>query len=117
MLHFDHFLYALGSHLTAPVDLWGPVANEDPEKADVLGIARGTKQGGIALLLKRFKRRIARRARASSVLVVGHRWRDSRYPRVLIILMHFRLCGTLLRRRRHTRLLFDLLHASFSFTI
>ena len=66
-LHFDYLLYALGSHLPAPIDLWGPVADEDPEKADVLDVTRGTKQGGIAWL-KRFQKRIAR---ASSVLVVG----------------------------------------------
>ncbi|KAI0704668.1 iron uptake cluster protein [Earliella scabrosa] len=66
-LHFDFLVYALGSHLPAPINLWGPVADEDVEKADVLDVARGTKQGGIAWL-KKFQKRIER---ASSVLVVG----------------------------------------------
>lgn len=66
-LHFDFLVYALGSHLPAPINLWGPVADQDVEKADVLDIARGTKQGGIAWL-KKFQKRVEN---ASSVLVVG----------------------------------------------
>ena len=66
-LHFDFLVYALGSHLPAPINLWGPVADEDLEKADILDVSRGTKEGGIGWL-KRFQKRIAR---ASSVLVVG----------------------------------------------
>ncbi|TBU25248.1 iron uptake cluster protein [Dichomitus squalens] len=66
-LHFDFLVYALGSHLPAPINLWGPVADEDVEKADVLDVSRGTKEGGVAWL-KRFQKRVER---ASSVLVVG----------------------------------------------
>ena len=66
-LHFDYLVYALGSHLPAPIDLWGPVADEDVKKASVLDVSRGTKEGGIAWL-KRFQKRVER---ASSVLVVG----------------------------------------------
>ena len=66
-LHFDFLIYALGSHLPAPINLWGPVADEDLENADVLDVSRGTKEGGVDWL-KRFQKRIAR---ASSVLVVG----------------------------------------------
>ncbi|KAI0708726.1 iron uptake cluster protein [Cerioporus squamosus] len=66
-LHFDYLVYALGSHLPAPINLWGPVADEDVEKADVLDMARGTKAGGVAWL-KKFQKRVER---ASSVLVVG----------------------------------------------
>ena len=66
-LHFDYLVYALGSHLPAPIDLWGPVADEDVEKASVLDVSRGTKEGGITWL-KRFQKRVER---ASSVLVVG----------------------------------------------
>ncbi|KAI1793690.1 iron uptake cluster protein [Ganoderma leucocontextum] len=66
-LRFDFLVYALGSDLPAPINLWGPVADEDLEKADVLDVSRGTKEGGIAWL-KMFQKRIAR---ASSVLVVG----------------------------------------------
>ncbi|KAM5545753.1 hypothetical protein V8D89_000791 [Ganoderma adspersum] len=66
-LHFDFLVYALGSHLPGPINLWGAVADEDLEKADVLDVSRGTKEGGMAWL-KRFQKRIAR---ASSVLVVG----------------------------------------------
>ncbi|EJF61918.1 iron uptake cluster protein [Dichomitus squalens LYAD-421 SS1] len=66
-LHFDFLVYALGSHLPAPINLWGPVADEDVEKADVLDVSRGTKEGGV-VWLKRFQKRVER---ASSVLVVG----------------------------------------------
>ncbi|KAI0738290.1 iron uptake cluster protein [Daedaleopsis nitida] len=66
-LHFDFLVYALGSHLPSPINLWGPVADGDVDKADVLDVTRGTKAGGIAWL-KSFQKRIER---ASSVLVVG----------------------------------------------
>ncbi|RDX46369.1 iron uptake cluster protein [Lentinus brumalis] len=66
-LHFDYLVYALGSHLPAPINLWGPVADEDVEKTDVLDMARGSKEGGVAWL-KKFQKRVER---ASSVLVVG----------------------------------------------
>lgn len=66
-LHFDYLVYALGSHLPAPINVWGPVADEDVESADVLNVSRGTKEGGVAWL-KRFQKRVQR---ASSVLVVG----------------------------------------------
>ena len=66
-LHFDFLVYALGSHLPSPINLWGPVADENVEKADVLDVARGTKHGGVGWL-KTFQKRIER---ASSVLVVG----------------------------------------------
>ncbi|RPD70120.1 iron uptake cluster protein [Lentinus tigrinus ALCF2SS1-7] len=66
-LHFDYLVYALGSHLPSPINLWGPIPGEDVEKADVLDVSRGTKRGGVAWL-KRFHKRVER---ASSVLVVG----------------------------------------------
>ena len=66
-LRFEFLVYALGSHLPSPINLWGPVADEDVEKADVLDVSRGTKEGGIAWL-KKFQKRVER---ASSVLVVG----------------------------------------------
>ena len=66
-LHFDFLVYALGSHLPSPINLWGPVADEDVENADVLDVARGTKEGGVAWL-KKFQKRVER---ASSILVVG----------------------------------------------
>ncbi|KAI0367108.1 FAD/NAD(P)-binding domain-containing protein [Pilatotrama ljubarskyi] len=66
-LHFDYLVYALGSHLPAPINLWGPVADEQVDKNGVVDIVRGTKQGGVAWL-KKFQKRVQR---ASSVLVVG----------------------------------------------
>ncbi|KAI0668115.1 FAD/NAD-P-binding domain-containing protein [Trametes maxima] len=65
-LHFEYLVYALGSHLPSPINLWGPVADE-VEKDGVVDIVRGTKEGGVAWL-KKFQQRVAR---ASSVLVVG----------------------------------------------
>ncbi|KAI0773064.1 hypothetical protein BD413DRAFT_538824 [Trametes elegans] len=65
-LHFDYLVYALGSHLPAPINLWGPVADE-VDKDGVVDIVRGTKEGGVGWL-KKFQKRVER---ASSVLVVG----------------------------------------------
>ncbi|KZT01697.1 iron uptake cluster protein [Laetiporus sulphureus 93-53] len=39
-LHFDYVVYALGSHLPAPIDLWGPVGDEK----DVSTVATGVDQ-------------------------------------------------------------------------
>ncbi|KAH9910702.1 uncharacterized protein BXZ73DRAFT_83259 [Epithele typhae] len=58
-------IYTLGSHLPSPINLWKP-ATEDTEKAEVLDVARGTKEGGVAFL-KQFQCR----SRAASILVVG----------------------------------------------
>ncbi|PCH34901.1 iron uptake cluster protein [Wolfiporia cocos MD-104 SS10] len=90
-LRFDYAVYALGSHLPAPIDLWGPVGDEQDVAALTVGadhestadkanashsssnpleraaITRGTKPEGIEWL-KRFRRRVEK---ASSVLVVG----------------------------------------------
>lgn len=66
VLRFDYLVYALGSHLPSPINLWGAVADE-VEKDGVVDIVRGTKEGGMAWL-KKFQARVAR---ASSVLVVG----------------------------------------------
>ncbi|KAI0631363.1 hypothetical protein C8Q77DRAFT_1272451 [Trametes polyzona] len=66
VLHFEYLVYALGSHLPSPINLWGPVADE-VEKDGVVDVVRGTKEGGVAWL-KRFQKRVER---ASSVLVVG----------------------------------------------
>ncbi|KAH9914403.1 FAD/NAD-P-binding domain-containing protein [Epithele typhae] len=59
-------IYALGSHLPSPINLWNPAA-ENVEKAEVLDVARGTKEGGVAFLMQ-FQLRVSR---AASVLVVG----------------------------------------------
>ncbi|KAH9914397.1 uncharacterized protein BXZ73DRAFT_81691 [Epithele typhae] len=58
-------IYTLGSHLPSPINLWTP-ATEDTEKAEVLDVARGTKEGRVAFL-KQFQRL----SRAASILVVG----------------------------------------------
>ncbi|KAH9895611.1 hypothetical protein C8Q73DRAFT_688697 [Cubamyces lactineus] len=65
-LRFEYLVYAAGSHLPAPINLWGPVADE-VDKDGVVDVVRGTKEGGVAWL-KRFQKRVER---ASSVLVVG----------------------------------------------
>ena len=85
-LDFDYAVYALGSHLPAPINLWGPV-NDDP---DVLSVTQGmvqdvsgkrkspivvtedstyqgTKPEGVDWL-QRFRERIDK---SSSILVVG----------------------------------------------
>ncbi|KAI9060789.1 iron uptake cluster protein [Trametes sanguinea] len=66
-LRFEYLVYALGSHLPSPINLWGPVADEQVDKDGVVDVVRGTKEGGVAWL-KRFQKRVER---ASSVLVVG----------------------------------------------
>ncbi|CDO72029.1 hypothetical protein BN946_scf184943.g64 [Trametes cinnabarina] len=66
-LRFEYLVYALGSHLPSPINLWGPVADEEVDKSGVVDVVRGTKEGGVAWL-KRFQKRVQR---ASSVLVVG----------------------------------------------
>lgn len=85
-LDFDYAVYALGSHLPAPINLWGPVG-DDPDvlavtkgiMQDVAGkrqfptgvaensLYQGTKPEGIDWLQK-FRERIDK---ASSILVVG----------------------------------------------
>ncbi|KAH9847730.1 FAD/NAD-P-binding domain-containing protein [Lenzites betulinus] len=65
-LRFEYLVYALGSHLPSPINLWGTVA-DDVEKDGVVDVVRGTKEGGMAWL-KKFQKRVER---ASSVLVVG----------------------------------------------
>lgn len=85
-LHFDYAVYALGSHLPAPINLWGPVG-DDPDVLAVTkgmvqdvagkrqpptGVAesstyQGTKPEGVDWL-QRFRERIDK---ASSILVVG----------------------------------------------
>ncbi|KAH9927882.1 iron uptake cluster protein [Amylocystis lapponica] len=62
-LPFDYLIYALGSHMPAPVDLWGPVADESV----VIPPSQGTKAEGMQWL-KRFQKRVER---SPSVLVVG----------------------------------------------
>ncbi|KAH9841100.1 iron uptake cluster protein [Rhodofomes roseus] len=87
-LHFDYALYALGSHLPAPINLWGPVGNDPDVFAVTKGMAQdvvgkrqtptavvdaesssyeGTKPEGISWL-QRFGARIES---AFSILVVG----------------------------------------------
>lgn len=64
-LHFDYLVYALGSHLPAPIDLWGPV---DPEAEKGKSQAYdGRKSSGINWL-ERFRGMVEA---VSSVLVVG----------------------------------------------
>lgn len=87
---FEYLVYALGSHLPRPIDLWssehgeesendshGPLAKERMHRSkttDVASIRRkekikygGTKREGIALL-KRFQSRVAQ---AQNILIVG----------------------------------------------
>ncbi|OCH85873.1 iron uptake cluster protein [Obba rivulosa] len=63
-LAFDYVVYALGSHLPGPINLWGPIGDEHEVKEP---IQCGTKAGGIGWLT-RFHDQVER---ASSVLVVG----------------------------------------------
>lgn len=74
-VHFDYLIYALGSHLPAPINLWAGVPddivevskqNERGVDEDVMAVT-GTREAGIAWL-HRFQRRVER---ARSVLVVG----------------------------------------------
>lgn len=62
VLHFDYAVYALGSHLPAPINLWGPC----PDAKDS-GVYRGCKVEGVSWLRK-FHDAIEQ---APSVLVVG----------------------------------------------
>lgn len=64
-LHFDYLVYALGSHLPAPINVWGPVDAEDEQEQ--AKVHDGTKAGGLGWL-RRFRGMIER---TSSVLVVG----------------------------------------------
>jgi apoptosis-inducing factor 2 len=64
-LDFDYLVYALGSHLPAPIDLWGPADVEQELKKPIQ--YDGTKAAGISWL-KRFRSMIER---VPSVLVVG----------------------------------------------
>ncbi|KZT02008.1 iron uptake cluster protein [Laetiporus sulphureus 93-53] len=87
-LHFDYVVYALGSHLPAPIDLWGPVGDDKDVSAVATGVHQadgahhtsagvrstasahsyqGTKAEGIEWL----QRAHDRIEMASSVLVVG----------------------------------------------
>ncbi|KAJ3551272.1 hypothetical protein NM688_g4798 [Phlebia brevispora] len=62
VLNFDYAIYALGSYLPAPINLWGPCTNNEDELTDC-----GTKGGGIEWLRKYH----AVIEQAPSVLVVG----------------------------------------------
>ncbi|EKM51005.1 uncharacterized protein PHACADRAFT_187619 [Phanerochaete carnosa HHB-10118-sp] len=64
-LHFDYLVYALGSHLPAPINVWGSVDTE-AEKENTI-VHDGTKAKGISWL-KRFRGMVER---TNSVLVVG----------------------------------------------
>ncbi|GJE90645.1 hypothetical protein PsYK624_067890 [Phanerochaete sordida] len=64
-LHFDYLVYALGSHLPAPINVWGPVDTEAERDKPILH--DGTKAQGLKWL-ERFRAMIER---TSSVLVVG----------------------------------------------
>ncbi|KAH9934039.1 iron uptake cluster protein [Epithele typhae] len=89
-LHFDCFIYALGLRLPSPTNLWNP-ATEDVEKAEVLDVARGTKQGGVAFP-KQFQLRVSR---AASVVVVGGAlciYIAEIYPATNVTLLHSRDC-------------------------
>lgn len=62
MLNFDYAIYALGSHLPAPINLWGPVEDNSATLPN-----RGTKDGGVEWL----RRYHALVDEAASVLIVG----------------------------------------------
>ncbi|KAJ3980893.1 FAD/NAD-binding domain-containing protein [Lentinula detonsa] len=68
-LHFDYLIYALGSRLPAPLDLWGshPQSGNTLKDAEVLKPYTGTKQDGIAWL-KAHQEVIKN---SESILVVG----------------------------------------------
>ncbi|KAH9932142.1 uncharacterized protein BXZ73DRAFT_101513 [Epithele typhae] len=67
-LRIDYLIYALSSHLPSPINLWNPAA-ENLEKAEVLDVARGTKQGGVAFL-KQSQRRVSRAPHSNGGRVV-----------------------------------------------
>ena len=62
VLNFEYAIYALGSDLPAPINLWGPVTDEKPTVLQC-----GTKEAGVEWL-RRFHGVIEA---ADSVLVVG----------------------------------------------
>lgn len=81
-IHFDYCVYALGSHLPAPIDAWGETVESHEEMVDVLGDAEsrddrpqskgkqkktGSKQEGIQWL-KRGQKKIKD---VDSVLIIG----------------------------------------------
>lgn len=81
-IHFDYCVYALGSHLPAPIDAWGETVESHEEMVDVLGDAEsrddrpqskgkqkktGSKQEGIEWL-KRGQKKIKD---VDSVLIIG----------------------------------------------
>ncbi|KIP04635.1 hypothetical protein PHLGIDRAFT_25487 [Phlebiopsis gigantea 11061_1 CR5-6] len=66
-LRFDYLVYALGSHLPAPIDLWGPVDAAEEEYKERTPAHNGSKASGIAWL-ERFRAVVER---TPSVLVVG----------------------------------------------
>lgn len=79
-LDFDYVIYALGSHLPAPINLWDPLGDNPGVLAVTKGLVRdagkcqprtgsyqGTKLEGIDWL-RMYRRRIEK---ASSILVVG----------------------------------------------
>lgn len=78
-LHFDYAIYALGSHLPLPIDLWGsrdsdhpseaqePDQKRNPQSTDRTRPYKGTKQEGMSWLRSRQRRIEA----ARKVLVVG----------------------------------------------
>lgn len=80
-ISFEYLIYALGSHLPSPIDLWSEdeslidsEEDEEGEQPSVREKYRGTKAEGIAWM-KRCQDRVAK---AKSVLVVGGR--SSRDP-------------------------------------
>lgn len=68
-LEFDYAIYALGSHLPSPIDLWGHEKGRMKSSLEPTGLPKygGTKSEGISSLQERQKRVEA----ATSVLVVG----------------------------------------------
>jgi apoptosis-inducing factor 2 len=64
-LRFDYLVYALGSHLPAPINVWGPADVEKELETPILH--DGTKASALSWL-SRFRAMIERN---SSVLVVG----------------------------------------------
>ncbi|EGN97542.1 hypothetical protein SERLA73DRAFT_92683 [Serpula lacrymans var. lacrymans S7.3] len=71
LLHFDYAIYALGSHLPSPINLWSANPDADFEKhgtpKSISPSYQGTKPEGICWL-QRHQKRVKE---ASSVLIVG----------------------------------------------
>ena len=67
VLEFDYAVYALGSDLPAPINLWGRVRDTEAREDPTIMSVRGTKTGGVEWLRK-FNDVIRE---APSVLVVG----------------------------------------------